>query len=166
MTNWIEPERTVIKRADIPQKPRHTADKYFWDSVMSHLKILEPDEALLLNFECAVLPRVTSSAHEAAARNGLRISTAMHSAMSISISLTGTCKPLVTTTTRKPIQCRVCGRTIIRPKTGGSRQYVCANGKSKTYCQNVLTKSRRYGISVEEYIRTRAKIQQPTRSAA
>ncbi|HWQ55166.1 MAG TPA: hypothetical protein VN442_15875 [Bryobacteraceae bacterium] len=54
---------------------------------------------------------------------------------------------------RQPIQCPVCQKTIVRPRTGASVQYVCGGiGGRKSDCQNIRRYAGQRGITIPEMV--------------
>lgn len=150
---YPEPEERVIDRSAIPTIDAPVIAKGYWDSAIQHLGLLDHDQALeisLHGYQCAASMR--SSFHAAAARAGLRISVFIRGSC-IYAWIVGARVGSQTRLQRGPIHCEVCGREIIRPKTGGSKQFVCAgNGLLKSTCQKIRRYSQIHRITIAEAI--------------
>lgn len=146
-----KPIRRVVPRHQIPPLPLTHLEPRFWDSVVGHLKLLKADEVLQVEFRSRNFhPRMTSSVHLAAARAGLKVSVLIRGT-SFYISIAGRRAQKRASTPRQSITCAVCAKTVIKPRTGGSRQEVCAGeGGRKSRCQEVRDYARKHRIPVAQ----------------
>lgn len=148
----------LIKRAQIPAaRPLHL-DKGHWDSVVHRLGKAAKDETLELFFSGGRSPSsIKSSLHKAAVRAGKRVAILIRDSKAYAW-ITGDRDPKGSPPSREPLQCKVCGDPIIRPKFGGSRQSVHAGeGNKKSECQKTWRYAREHGITVAEAIARRRR---------
>ena len=141
----------LIKRSEIPAaRPLHL-DKGHWDSVVNRLGEATKDEALELFLSGGRSPNgIKSSLHKAASRAGKRVAILIRGSKAY-VWITGDRDPKGSHPSREPLQCLVCGKPIIRPKFGGSKQSVHAGkGNKKSECQKILRYAREHGITVAE----------------
>lgn len=155
-----EPEERVIDRSAIPAARATNAEKGYWDSKINHLALLKSTQVLGISFpgyECA--SSMKSSIHAAAARAGLRVGVLIRGSH-IYVWIAGKRDQGPTHLPRAPIQCEVCGREIVRPNTGGSKQFVCAgNGRQKSNCQKIRRYSQKHSMSIAEAVERFRKAQ-------
>lgn len=151
--SFPEPRRRVVKKSDIPVAQPMNLPKGYWDSAVKHMMLLRDDEALEISAPYAAqLVSMRSAINAAAARAGIRI-TVLARGSRMYVWISGKRPRKWGRPPREPVRCQVCGRTIIRPRTGGSRQYVCAGiGNRKSLCQRIRRYSQEHGISVAEAI--------------
>lgn len=148
-----EPERRAVRYSDIPEHSlADSAPKGWWDRVIEHLLLIRGTKTPVLELDFGRQPNGHTSLHNAAARRGLKVSVVI-SGNFMYVALCGKRDPMRAVPPRKPIICEVCGVTIIRPRTGGSRQFVCGgNGGRKSKCQSLKRMAQRRGISVQEFL--------------
>lgn len=166
--SFPEPKRRVVKKSDVPAAQPMNLPKGYWDSALRHMMLLRDDEALEISAPYAAqLVSMRSAINAAAARAGLRITVLARSSR-MYVWIFGKRPRKRGRPPREPVRCQVCGRTIIRPRTGGSRQYVCAGiGNRKSLCQRIRRYSQEHGISVAEAIeRLRANRKADERDSA
>lgn len=150
-----EPITRVVKLSSIPPATRLNLEKGYWDAQVRHLALLGSDEAL--KFELCVrdgdryAQGIRSSLNNASAKAGIRVSILIRG-RSVYVWRSGTRpRSAAHRPPRKPICCQVCERTLQRPITGASIQYVCPRrGKRNSPCQRVRRLSLLYGITIEE----------------
>ncbi len=143
----------IIDRSAIPAARALNVEKGYWDSKIQHMVLLEGAEAMQVSspgYEC--ISSMRSAIHAAAARAGLRVHVEIRG-LCIYAWIVGERDEGRTHPPRAPIHCEVCGREIVRPNTGGSKQFVCGGtGRQKSDCQKVRRYSRKHGISIAEAI--------------
>jgi hypothetical protein len=143
----------IIDRSAIPAARALNVEKGYWDSKIQHMVLLEGAEAMQVSspgYEC--ISSMRSAIHAAAARASLRVRVKIRGSC-IYAWIVGERDQGPTHQPRAPIHCEVCGREIVRPNTGGSKQFVCAgDGRQKSYCQKVRRYSQKHGISIAEAI--------------
>jgi hypothetical protein len=155
-----EPEERVIDRSAIPAARATSAEKGYWDSKINHLALLKETQALEISFPgCDHASSMKSAIHAAAARAGLRVNVRVRGSR-IYAWIAGRRDQGRTHPPRAPIQCEVCGREIVRPTTGGSKQFVCAGtGQQMSDCQKIRRCSKKEDISIAEAIERFRKAQ-------
>ena len=148
-----EPERQVVRQSEIPPPGRLPMPKCFWDSVVRHLALLEDGEALQLRAPVGDASNsMKSSIATAAARGGVRVKIVIRGA-EVYVWLVGVRDRKGYIPPRPPIQCEVCGKTIIRPRTGGSVQYTCSGtGTRKSDCQKIRHYARIHHVTIPEMV--------------
>ena len=147
-----EPKQRVVKRSEIPASAPLNVQKGFWEAVIQRLILLRTDEALEISIGAnQSIASVRSAIHAAADRLGIRITSEIRG---LRLYVWAVGEPRVAKRqSRKPVTCKVCGKAIIRPPTGGSRQFVCAgSGNRKSECQKLWRFARDHGLSVPEAI--------------
>lgn len=150
----LEPKRRVLKQSEIPTKVPLQPPKGYWDSVLRHLELLGPDDALEITLRDEQdTASMKSSLWSAARRHGVRLRTLTRKEKMYVWIAHRDC-PTEARQRRTPIECEVCRRTIIPPRTGASRQFVCAGiGNRKSRCQKIRRYAREHDISIEEAIK-------------
>ena len=155
----------LIKRSQIPAaRPLHL-DKGHWDSVVYRLGEAAKDEALELFLSGDRSPNsIKSSLHRAAVRAGKRVAILIRGSKAY-VWITGDRDPKRGHPPREPITCKVCGKPIIRPKFGGSRQSVHAGERNKkSECQKTWRYVREHGVTVAEAIARRGGVDNTEKS--
>ena len=123
-----------IERSQIPASLPLHHDKGYWDSVIQRLKHAPKDQVLEIAGRSST--SVKSSLHRAATRLGKRVEILIREPR-VYVWITGDL-PQAAHSPRLPIKCPVCGKTIARPKYGGSKQIVHAGrGRKKSECQKI-----------------------------
>ena len=147
----MEPKARVIKRSQIPPARPLNLGKGYWDSVVHRVTKIGKDQALELFFSGGRSPiGIKSSIHKAAARVGKRLAILIRGAKAY-VWITGDQDPKRSSPPREPILCKVCGKPIVRPRYGGSKQVVHAGkGNRKSECQKTWRYARTHNISVAE----------------
>jgi hypothetical protein len=147
----IEPEGDVVLRAEIPPPCPPNVDKGYWDAVVSRLALLTEDEALQISFPGdQITSSMKSSLFTAAARAGRRVTILVRGAY-LYAWLSGERERKRYLPPRPPFVCEVCGRVIVPPKSGASRQYVCGLVAGRaSRCQRVRRYAKENGVTVRE----------------
>jgi len=152
-----EPERRVIPRSDVPPPDRMNLAKGYWDSVVRHLLLLGRDEVMAIDMPPGHAYSGRTSLNGAAAKAGVRVSIVFRGDVLYAWSTGRRMPSPKAVPPRKPIRCRVCDRTVIRPRTGGSVQYYCGpEGGKRSVCLYLAKFARDTGISIAE-----AKLRSP-----
>lgn len=146
-----EPEGCAVLRSEIPPPAPPDVDKGYWDAVVRRLGLLHEDEALRISFPGdEVTSSMKSSLFTAAGRAGRRVTILVRGAC-LYAWISGEREPKRYLPPRPSFPCEVCGRDIIPPKSGASRQYVCGLVAGRaSRCQGVRRYAREKGVTIAE----------------
>ncbi len=138
-------------RSEIPPPCPPNVDKGYWDAVVCRLALLHEDEALRISFPGdQITSSMKSSLFTAAARAGWRVKILVRGAC-LYAWLNGKRDRKRYLPTRPSFPCEVCGREIVPPKSGASRQYVCGFEAGRaSRCQRVRRYAREKGMTIAE----------------
>lgn len=149
-----DPEWIVARRSDIDAVETPRFSRGYWSRTLEYLKILAPDEVVMLPFPNGVPNGLESSIYRAATRKRMRVSVYVRPA-AVYICKNGPPDVFSLPRVLSRKRCLVCGAPIY-PKAGTGKQFVCAGTrKKKSECQKVLRCSREKGISIEQALQLR-----------